>query len=55
MSSLEKDRQDLQSTIDALQEGKNFYHALFSLLYLEKQSERDIVICEKLCNITIVC
>lgn len=27
MSSLEKDRQDLQSTIDALQEGKHAFYA----------------------------
>ena len=36
MSSLEKERQDLQSTIEALQEGKyaNIGHVCFYFIYL---------------------
>jgi hypothetical protein len=33
MSSLERDRQDLQSTIDALQEGKHAYMVFFADFY----------------------
>ena len=33
MSSLERDRQDLQSTIDALQEGEHAYMVFFTDFY----------------------